>query len=139
MDWIAIVLAGASTLVVGAIYYHPKVLGTVWMKAAGLTEEDLKGANMALILGGAFLCACLMAMSISFIVPAVHASEGGHTHGTFGHGSLHGIINALTLAMPIIVINGLFERKSAKYNLVHLGYWVIAMAVMGGILDMMHG
>ena len=44
-----IALAALIPLVVGFIWYHPKILGTAWMNAAGLTEEKLKGANMALI------------------------------------------------------------------------------------------
>jgi len=36
---ITAVAAALSTFVVGFVYYHPKVLGTAWMNAEGLTEE----------------------------------------------------------------------------------------------------
>ena len=44
-NWIAILLAALSTLVVGFIWYNPKVFGTIWMKEAGLTEEKMKGVQ----------------------------------------------------------------------------------------------
>ena len=46
MNFLAIAAAAVSTLVVGFVWYHPKVFGTVWMREAGLTEEQLKKGNM---------------------------------------------------------------------------------------------
>lgn len=43
--------AALSTFIVGFIWYHPKVFGTVWMKAEGLTEEQLKMAIWPKFLG----------------------------------------------------------------------------------------
>lgn len=53
---------------------------------------------------------------------------------TFKHGSFHGIIGAIFFALPILGINALFERRGAKYIFLHLGYWVITMALMGGVI-----
>jgi hypothetical protein len=49
MDFInpyAIIVAALSTLVTGSIWYNPKVFGTAWMHASGLTEAKLKTGNM---------------------------------------------------------------------------------------------
>ena len=51
INFLAILTAGVSALVVGFIWYNPKVFGTAWMNSAGLTEEQLKGGNMAKIFG----------------------------------------------------------------------------------------
>jgi len=56
---ITAVAAALSTFVVGFVYYHPKVLGTAWMNAEGLTEEQLQKGNMAKIFGLSFLFAFL--------------------------------------------------------------------------------
>ncbi|WP_347755781.1 DUF1761 domain-containing protein [Agrococcus sp. ProA11] len=37
----AVLLATVAAMVVGFIYYHPKVLGTAWMKAIGHTSESM--------------------------------------------------------------------------------------------------
>ena len=42
MNYLAMAVAALTTLVVGFVWYHPKVFGTAWMHAAGLTEEELK-------------------------------------------------------------------------------------------------
>jgi hypothetical protein len=58
----------------------------------------------------------------------------GQNFRTFKHGSFHGILSALFFALPILGIQALFERRSAKYIFLHLGYWVITLALMGGII-----
>ena len=51
INFLALLVAALSTLVVGFIWYNPKVFGTIWMKESGMTEEKMKGANMAMIFG----------------------------------------------------------------------------------------
>jgi hypothetical protein len=147
-------------LIVGAVYYHPKVVGTAWMRANHFTEEDLKGANMALIFGLSFVMSILLALLLQTIVihqmgvfSLLSGQEGfddpasavrglfndfmelyGAEHRTFGHGALHGAIAAGFFAVPILTINGLFERRSWRYVLIHAGYWLITLALMGGVL-----
>ena len=48
---IFVVVAALVPLVMGFIYYHPKVFGNAWMKACGLTKEKLEGANMLVVFG----------------------------------------------------------------------------------------
>jgi len=144
-------------LVTGAIYYHPKVLGSAWMKANNFTEEDLKGANMAKIFGLTYLLGLFLTMGLSGAV--IHQgnviqmmmTEGGlsdqaiqqasellaqygDNHRSFGHGALHGFLVSLMMALPIIGINALFERRSGKYIFIHFFYWAITMIIMGGLL-----
>ena len=58
----------------------------------------------------------------------------GHSFRTFRHGALHGVIGAITFALPVLGINALFERKGFKYIAIHLGYWVVSLALMGSVL-----
>ena len=58
----------------------------------------------------------------------------GTLYRSFKHGFLHGAISAITLALPILGINALFERKSWTYILIHLGFWIITLGIMGGII-----
>jgi hypothetical protein len=159
---ILIVLASAFIpLFVGFIYYNPKVLGTVWMKATGLTEEKMKGANMLVIFGVSLLLSFLMSMFLFGLV--VHQTdiysllinekgfgeEGsavmntikdlmdayGNNFRTFKHGALHGALVGFFIIFPMITTNAMFERKSFKYSLINSGYWIISLALMGGTLS----
>ena len=61
----------------------------------------------------------------------------GSNFRTFKHGVLHGVIGAITIALPVIGINALFERRSFKYVLISGGYWIVTFMIMGGIICMM--
>ncbi len=153
-------LAALIPLVIGFIWYNPKVFGTAWIKSTGLTEEQLKGGNMALIFGLVYLFSFFLAMTMhmlsihQFGVQSVfQGDEGfgiagsevsnylsdfmakyGDRFRTFKHGALHGVIAGLFFAMPILGINALFERKGFKYIAIHTGYWMLTFALMGGVI-----
>ena len=154
-------LAALIPLLVGALYYSPAVAGKAWMRTNGFTEDSLKGGNMALIFGlsyvfGLFLSYVLYELTVHqtgmtgvLAMDPTFATEGSETylyyqdflerfgdrHRTFGHGALHGFfIAGIGFALPLIAINALFERRGWTYIGVHLGYWLITLTLMGGVL-----
>jgi hypothetical protein len=42
INWLAVLLAFVSTMLIGFVWYMPAVLGKGWMAAIGKTQEDLK-------------------------------------------------------------------------------------------------
>lgn len=150
----AILVAAVLAVIIGFIWYHPKVFGTAWMRAAGLAEAELKGANMVKLSSLALLFAFMLGFSLEGIV--IHQSGtlslvGGKSANalpsyeafmvdyseafrTFKHGVLHGVMAGIFIALPILGTNALLERKSAKYILINSGYWIVALGVMGGII-----
>jgi hypothetical protein len=159
-NWMAILVASLVPLVIGAVWYNPKVLGTAWMKSAGLTEKDLEGANMLMIFGLTFVFSFFAAMSLNFVVIhqasfyailvnepgfgdpnsdigkyiAEFMTNYGDNFRTFKHGALHGGITGVFLALPVLGTNALFERKGFRYILLNSLYWVISFMIMGGII-----
>ena len=57
---------------------------------------------------------------------------------TFGHGAFHGLVIGIVIAMPIMVINGLFELRNLKNLGINTLYWIITLMLMGGIVDAMN-
>ena len=132
--------AALTALLVGAIWYNPKVFGTAWMKSIGKTEKDLEGGNMAIIFGIAYALSFVLAHLVQILIELTHwhpdeAGAIGHSFHTFGHGALHGAFFCIGLIAPVIIIIGLFERRSFKYHLINVGYWLVVMSIMGGIVD----
>lgn len=150
------VIAALTTLATGFIWYHPKVFGTIWIREAGLTVEQLNTGNMLKIFGFTFLFSLalttiMMTLTIhqmgalgmiggptksSEALPSYAAfmNDYGSAYRSFKHGALHGFISGLFFAFPMIGINGLFERKSWKYIFIHSGYWILTLTLMGGII-----
>lgn len=161
LNWIGILAASLVPLAVGMLYYNDRVMGRAWMRYAEVDEARLKRGNMAVIFGLTLVFSVLLSL---FMVPLVlHIShvfsviaqpgggpadpngepyrdamtfyqKYGQNFRTFRHGALHGTIAALMGAWPVIGINALFERRGWRYVGIHLGYWVLTFALMGGIV-----
>ncbi len=156
------VLAGAALIpmILGFIWYHPKVMGTMWMDACGFKAEDLKGGNMGLIFGLSYVFSFMLAIAINFVVihqnhlfsalmsePGFQKKTGdawilvqefmtkyGSNFRTFKHGAFHGLIDGILFALPILATNAMFERKGFKYIFVNSAYWIICISLMGGVI-----
>ena len=124
------------------------------MNESGITEEKMKGGNMAITLLVSFIYAFFIAFVLRFLVIhqtgalgmvggdasiakpsyAAFMSDYGTAFRTFNHGALHGFMTGLFLILPVLGINALYERRSFKYTLVTGGYWVVCGMIMGGII-----
>ncbi len=153
-------LAAIVPLLIGFIWYHPKVLGTAWMNAAGIDAEKAKDVNMLKVFGLTFILSLMFAMLLQvmvihqfslYSVVADTVKQGdttspdgmwlksamdayGTKFRTFKHGMFHGFLSGLFLVMPIVAVNSLFERKSAKYIFINTGFWTLCAMIMGGII-----
>ena len=132
-NYYIVFLAAMIPLVIGSVWYNPKVFGTVWLRTSGLTEEKAQSGNMPLIFGlvyvfSLFLSGFLISFTIhqssitglfatqpdfidgsnqamQNIVNAVSGDgEFARLHRTFGHGVVHGIIGSVLSALPIICL-----------------------------------
>jgi hypothetical protein len=135
INWLSIVIAALIPMVMGFVWYHKALFGKAWMDSIGMTEEKAKQANMPVMFGLSLVMAALIAFFF------VNFNNGPGQEGefdTFKHGAAHGVIIALFVVMPVMITNGLFEQKSWKNMLINLGYWVITLALMGGVIDAMN-
>ena len=124
VNWLAVVLAALAGFVVGGIWYGP-VMGKRWMGAVGLTEDQIKGGNMAAIYGGAFAFLLLASWTLA------------HTFATYGQdlSVLIKVMTALGVALgfivPAIGTNYLFSQKSKALFFIDAGYWLLFYIAMG--------
>ncbi|MFD2561289.1 DUF1761 domain-containing protein [Aquimarina rubra] len=153
-------IAALIPMILGFIWYNPKVFGTAWMNACGFTADDLKGGNMAVIFIVSYIFSFMLATMLHTAV--IHqfgffqtlmnepdlTKEGteiyqytqdfmnkyGTNFRTFKHGALHGSMLGIFFVLPVLGTNALFERKGVKYILVNVGYWTVCLALMGGVI-----
>jgi hypothetical protein len=56
----AVLTAAVSGFVLGGLWYSPLLFAKAWQREAGISDEQLKSANMGLVFGLAFVL-CLVA------------------------------------------------------------------------------
>lgn len=160
INFLITALAALIPLVVGFVYYHPKVFGNAWMKVNGFRMEDLQSKNMGLVFAFTLLLSFLLAIIVNVVVihqfhvysvlmnePGLFEegseikayvddfmSKYGKEFRTFKHGAFHGFFASILFALPVLGINALFEHRGWKYIWIHTGYWALTLALMGGII-----
>lgn len=157
---VTLLLSALVPLIIGFLWYNPKTFGNVWMRVSGVTEEKLKTGNMAVIFLMTYVLGFLISViMMSMVIHQAHIysifqgvagaedptsevgqyisdlmAKYGNNFRTFKHGAFHGTLAAVFFATPIVAINAMFERRGFKYIMVHAGYWIVTLALMGGII-----
>ena len=128
VNWIAVALCGVSSLVIGGLWYSPVLFARHWQSAAGLSDEQAQGGNMAMIFGGAFLLS-LIAAAVFAMFLGPDMSAGAATAAGFAAG--------LCWVAASYGINYLFERRPLRLWLINGGYHVLQFTTFGLILGLM--
>ncbi len=125
INWISVLVASLVAFAIGAIWYAPKVFGNRWAKELGLTNEQLKSANMPLIFGTTFVLIVMSAAGLDMIIGP---------DGWWFKGLMRSTLTSLFFVVPALGTNYLFGRKSVTLFLIDAGYFVLLFATLGIIL-----
>lgn len=163
LNWIIILSTSVIPLLIGMLWYSKALFGNAWLQASGMTVEDSQKLNMgkAIVLAlllGVLMSTCMMVWTIHqmgfysvlggdadqaalkdptsslSIYVADFMSKHGQNFRTFKHGAFHGLIAALFFGFAFIGMSAIWERKSLKYVLIHVGFWAVCLMLMGGII-----
>lgn len=139
INWLAILVATLMPMIIGFIYYHPKVLGGIWMRANGFDPSNMGTGPKPI----QWLVAVVLSLMLAFWCRVqffdVHQTSLNFDGTpkdwvTFQHGLAHGIFYGLLLVLPVFGTNAIFERRSLTYVLVNVGYWVVTLAAVCAIV-----
>lgn len=129
INWLAVIVAAVAFFVLGAVWYGP-VFGKAWQKGVGLSDEEMKNANMGKLFGSAFVFAFI----ISFGMAMFFFGFGENPDMNASFGATMGLMTGLFFLLPSISMNYLFARKSASLMLIDSGYHIVAYTIVGIIL-----
>lgn len=127
INWIGIIAATVSAFVLGGIWYGP-LFGKKWQALVGLSDEQVKSANMAKTFGGAFV--------LTFIAAFVFAMFLGPDI-TLQQGLAYGASAGLCWVAASFGINYLFAQRPLALWLIDGGYATLMFTLFGGLLGVL--
>jgi hypothetical protein len=130
INWLAVVLATVSSMVVGFVWYAKPVFGRRWMRLSGLTDDDMKtGAALPLIITFvvSFFTAAVLAGSAAI---AQHFYEGNF----FVNAVLTAVILWIGFTAARMITHDLFDRRSSSLTVLNLAHELVTVVVMGLII-----
>ncbi len=124
INWLAVLAAALSSFLLGGVWYSA-LFAKAWQKAAGLSDEQLKNSNMALIFGGSLVLELIASASFAvFLGNGLDATTG----------ALYGFTVGLCWVSASFGVNYLFERKNLTLFLINGGYHTLQFTLIGAIL-----
>lgn len=133
VNYLAVVLAMVSSMVVGAVWYAKPVFGKEWAKMVGLTDKKMQeGAAQA--------------MGITVVVSLVTAYVLAHvsflSNQYFGNSFLQDSLTTafwlwLGLTAARFITHDAFERRPAKLTLMNVAHELVTLLVMGGVIGVL--
>jgi len=132
INWIAIVSAVVSSMIVGFIWYSRGVFGGVWMKLAGVEQADMKKGMFGAMLATA-VASALTAYILAYMGYVLHA----FLRDTFFMDTVTAAFwLALGISATTLVIHNSFEKKPWKLTALAVGNRLVTLIVMGMVIGM---
>lgn len=129
INYFAVILATISSMIVGMIWYTPKVFGNYWMKQAGVTPGDGKSAVRPI----------LVTIVVSFVTAWVLAGAVWISFSFYG-GSF--LVNALLTAVILwagftaarFITHDQFDRRTAGLTVLNCAHELVTIVIMALII-----
>ena len=126
----AVLLATASSMVVGAIWYARGVFGDSWMKLVKLNPKDMqKGAAVPLLL------TVVMSFITAYVIAHVSYLSNHFFHNSFIHDATNTAFWLwLGLTASRLVVHDLFERRPKALTFLNIAHEFVTIMIMGLII-----
>jgi hypothetical protein len=133
VNWLAVVLATLSTMVVGSVWYSLPVFGRKWEQWAKIDKKH--PANPAYAIS--------ITVVVSFITAYVLAHVTYLSHSFYGHESF--LMDALTTGFWVwlgfiaarFITHDAFENRRKKLTLLNISHELVTIMVMALIIGLL--
>jgi hypothetical protein len=132
INYLAVLAALVASMVIGFVYYHPAVLGRVWMRLVGHTDESAQGGS-PLVYPVVIVSSFLTAWALAGATFLAHEFYGG---SFLVSALVTGWILWLTFIVARMLVHDLFDTRSLKItalSALNEFLTITAMAVIIGV------
>ena len=134
VNYLAVLLAAVSSMVVGSIWYTPSVFGNTWMKLAKIEPKKQMSTSDKLMFVWVFLLSLLTAYVLAHVTFL--------SNSFFGHSFLQDALSTafwvwIGFVVTRIVTHNMFDRRPGKLTWLALGNEFITIMVMGLIIGLL--
>jgi hypothetical protein len=126
INFLAVLVAAASSFVLGGVWYSPMLFGAAWQREAGDTLKPGEGHPFK-VFGVSFVFALIAAVVYAWIMPP--AATPGQALG-------QGLAVGAGLVATSFGINYQFANRSAKLLLIDGGYHTMQFGIYGVVIGL---
>lgn len=134
ISWLAVALATLSTMIVGSVWYTPKVFGNTWMKLAKISPKKQASSAVAPM---------ITTLIMSFITAYVLAHVTFLAHHFFGNSLMQDALSTafwawLGFTATRFVAHDAFDGRPKMLTVLNISHEFVTFMVMGFIIGLVH-
>jgi len=123
-DLISIAIAAIAYLLVGLLWYSPKVFGNYWLRLMEKGEHEVRSQRTVYVFT---IVSALVLSSILFIILDLARAT------SVAEGAVIGLLVSIAIVATTLPIY-LYEGHHVMFHVLYSGYQVIAVTLMGMLL-----
>ena len=132
VNWVAVLLATLSTLVVGSVWYTPKVFGETWMRLVKLDRKKAEARGIQPI---------LITVVVSFLSAYVLAHVAFLSNDFFGNSFLQDSLSTafwlwLGITAARMITHDAIEGRPAQLTVINVAHEFVTFMVMGLVIGL---
>lgn len=133
VNWLAVVLAALSSLVVGSVWYTPAVFGKQWMELVKLDKKKAEKDGLR-----AIVIAAVLALVTAYVLAHVTFLSNYFFQNSYLQDSLTTAFWVwLGFTAARLVTHDTFEGRRQKLSLLNMGHELVTLLVMGLIIGLL--
>lgn len=129
LNWLAIGLATLSSMVVGTIWYLPKVFGNRWQALTG--KDPNNPTSKAAAYGGTFVASAITAIALAIAIEVAGAAFGG---SFLVVALVAGAVLWAGFTSARILVHELFESRDLRIWVITAAYELVTILLMAAII-----
>lgn len=131
LNLVPVVIAGVLNMIIGALWYSPYVMGKLWMRSMGKTEEELKQGFSPTGMAMTYMVNTIASLLFAYIL--AHLIKFSMTN-TFSQGVMIGFWVWLGFVVTTVIPGYMYEGKPKMLYFLFIIYQLISITLMGGLL-----
>lgn len=135
INLIPIVIAGIINMVLGGLWYSKFVMGKLWMRSMGKTEEEIKQGYSGAVMGMVYVVNTIASLLFAYVLAHIIKFAGLNT---FAQGANVGFWVWLGFVVTTVIPGYMYESRPKMLYFIFIFYQLISIVLMGGILAMWH-
>jgi len=131
LNLVPVIIAGVINMVIGALWYSPYVIGKLWLRSMGKTEEELKQGYSATGMALTYMVNTIASLLFAYIL--AHLIKFSLTN-TFSQGVMIGFWVWLGFVVTTVIPGYMYESRPKMLYFLFIIYQLISITLMGGFL-----
>lgn len=126
LNYLAIITVSIICNVFRAFWYSSLIFGKLWIKLSGIKQKNTEKSNQKKFILN-ILCNLIMAFVLGIFIKLTGAN-------TFIRGIIIGLLAGIGISAASSLIDYHYTQRSIQLFLIHYGYILISLIIIGGIL-----